>query len=260
MIQLYINSKLISYKSFIFPGGEVQVKLPEIVPTGYFRIFALLKNSADIMELLILKDALDRSGKYCDTFLDLAYLPYARQDRVCDGGEALGVSVMAALINSMRFDRVHIHDPHSDVGPALINNCKIISQETAPQLFNKVSYDYVIAPDAGAAKKALRVAQRLGCDLIQANKIRDVKTGDIVSTQIDASKLIGKKVIVVDDICDGGMSFIKLAEKCIVPINESEDGYPSRIDLFVTHGIFSKGKEVLGMYDNIYCKFDWSEV
>jgi ribose-phosphate pyrophosphokinase len=41
----------------------------------------------------------------------------------------------------------------------------------------------------------------------------------------------------VDDICDGGRTFIE--------ISKALDGYQGELYLFVTHGIFSKGFEEL---------------
>jgi phosphoribosylpyrophosphate synthetase len=55
-----------------------------------------------------------------------------------------------------------------------------------------------------------------------------------------------RDILIVDDICDGGATFIELA-KIIKPMN------PSSLTLFVTHGIFSKGFEPLYEFiDKIY--------
>ena len=56
-------------------------------------------------------------------------------------------------------------------------------------------------------------------------------------------------LIIVDDICDGGTTFIKLAQR----IDEKIYGR-YRLDLYVTHGIFSRGLDVLRPYFNhVYC-------
>ena len=50
----------------------------------------------------------------------------------------------------------------------------------------------------------------------------------------------------VDDIFDGGRTFVELA-KLILPME------PERLELYVTHGIFSKGyDEITQYYDRIY--------
>jgi ribose-phosphate pyrophosphokinase len=43
----------------------------------------------------------------------------------------------------------------------------------------------------------------------------------------------------VDDICDGGMTFIKIAEALTTQYNIKE------LSLYVSHGLFTKGTEVL---------------
>ncbi len=55
------------------------------------------------------------------------------------------------------------------------------------------------------------------------------------------------KYLVVDDICDGGGTFLGLADKFWKQTSIST------LDLYVTHGIFSKGvRELLRMYHNVY--------
>jgi ribose-phosphate pyrophosphokinase len=51
-------------------------------------------------------------------------------------------------------------------------------------------------------------------------------------------QLKDKHVIIVDDICDGGRTFIELAK--VLKSNKVKN-----ITLFVTHGIFSKGVDAL---------------
>ena len=53
--------------------------------------------------------------------------------------------------------------------------------------------------------------------------------------------LSGQCAVITDDICDGGYTFIKIAEQ----LRQKNVG---RIVLFVTHGIFSKG---LGVFDGL---------
>ena len=60
-------------------------------------------------------------------------------------------------------------------------------------------------------------------------------------------------MIVVDDIIDGGKTFIELAKelKKVYNIN--------RLVLAASHGIFSKGLDVLEDYDKIYVQNNMSE-
>jgi ribose-phosphate pyrophosphokinase len=174
----------------------------------------------------------------------MLYIPYARQDRACAFGEANGIKVFSKLINSLGFDEVSVLDPHSDVATALLDNILVIKPSTILSnlgLARKLTSGDVaiISPDAGANKKTLEVAKYFGgTEIIRADKIRDPLTGQITGTEVYCEYLNGQEVIIVDDICDGGMTFIKLAEE----LKEKEAG---DINLYVSHGIFSKGLQPL---------------
>ena len=239
---------------FKFPGGEVGIKLTSVAEVGWGRdtandlivIHTALKNSDDVMALLLTVDAIRRQNPFVELALYLPYVPYARQDRSMVEGDSLSIAVMARLINSCGFKRVKILDPHSDVTPALINNVQVVPQE---EIFHKIKTSWantwIVAPDAGAYKKAHRFAQRVNAaGVLSCSKDRDLDTGEITGMKCDADTQ-GKDLLVVDDICDGGRTFIELA-KAIGPHCE-------KLELAVTHGIFSKGFEVVAdVYDTVY--------
>jgi ribose-phosphate pyrophosphokinase len=103
---------------------------------------------------------------------------------------------------------------------------------------------FIVAPDAGAYKKSYKFAQSVGAaGVITCNKIRDLKSGKIEGISCEQN-VTGKHLLVLDDICDGGRTFIEVA-------NIMDKA--SRVDLAVTHGIFSKGVEVVASkFDNVY--------
>jgi ribose-phosphate pyrophosphokinase len=101
----------------------------------------------------------------------------------------------------------------------------------------------IISPDAGALKKIYDVAKHFGIsNVTTASKVREMSTGTILRTELPTMDLRGiEHIIVIDDICDGGRTFIELA-KAIKEITEIP------IYLIVTHGIFSAGYDELGKY------------
>ena len=239
-------------KSFVFSGGEVHINIEDIKMDGY--IYASITNSEDLIKLLMVTDAYKRKFNITPE-LYLPYIPYARQDRVCNNGEALSIKVFANLINSQNYPAVHVLDPHSDISTALINNVKV-TDNTA--LVKKVwdndlkSYHkddlYLVSPDAGALKKTHKVAKAIGYDreVIFCEKQRDTKTGEITGTKIYCDNIEDNNFILVDDICDGGRTFIEIAKVL------KEKG-ANRIILVVSHGIFSKGLDCIFEYiDDIY--------
>ena len=102
-----------------FPCGEVFVKLDTdkiIGDTSLSPIVVIKKlitSSDDIMEILMLNDALHRAG-IPFVSLQIPYVPYSRQDRVMTNGESLSIKVFADLINSCEFVSVEIQDPYSE--------------------------------------------------------------------------------------------------------------------------------------------------
>jgi len=255
---IYVNQQQV--QTFNFPGGECQIKLP-VGEIGYTaEVLAILNSSDDILSLLLVVDAVRRAQPVTRILLTIPYFPYARQDRVCNPGEALSLKVMADLINGLHCHRVIILDPHSDVTPALLNNCQTIplAQLVAGGvLASKVQQDdwALVAPDAGAEKKVREVAKRLSTEshaieMFCARKVRNTLTGQIVATELQGN-VQGKKLIIIDDICDGGQTFIELAK--VLQAQGAEEIY-----LYVTHGIFSQGLSVLKPYfKSIYCYHTW---
>ena len=147
---------------FYFPCGEMQVTVESITTTMVTVHFTFTKND-DIFELLLFCDAAKREGYRLDR-LTMRYVPFSRQDRCNNPGEAFSLKVFCDLINGLNFNTVLIQDPHSDVTPALLNNCVVQNQWEllAPLIrgFVKTPF-YLVAPDAGALKKTHKLAQCL---------------------------------------------------------------------------------------------------
>jgi ribose-phosphate pyrophosphokinase len=148
---------------------------------------------------------------------------------------------------------VTIWDAHSEVSPALINRVVNVPQADLVAQFAELKAKLVnaevtlISPDAGASKKTLKIAEKFNLELevIQAFKVRNLKTGQIEATEIQGD-VSGKNVLIADDICDGGRTFIELAK--VLKAKGAKE-----VSLFITHGIFSKGLAVFeGLIDAIY--------
>lgn len=206
-------------KTLQFGSGEYHLQISLPVPVRAEILFRY-QGDQSMIQLLLLTDALRRHGaKYID--LLVPYFPGARQDRVCLEGEPLSVKVYADLINQQQFNNVIVFDPHSDVVVALLNNVKVIKNSRfIGDVVNRLhEQDFatdivLVAPDAGANKKIFSLATELGgLPVIRADKVRDLSTGRIVSTEVYCGDLTGKTALIVDDICSGGRTFIELASE-----------------------------------------------
>lgn len=250
-------------------GGEVHVKLPSLGGMSQIlNLVADIRDSAGVMALALIKDAIDRSSlegvrSTCDVHLYLDYVPYGRQDRVCNKGEAFGLKVFCDMVNSMNFTSVTIEDPHSDVTPALLDRCHVVPQSHVvkmdyylDEITNYAMKDFlktaaIVSPDAGSNKKIGDVCKVLGKDsFIRADKKRDLGTGQIIETVV-YSEMVPADCLIVDDLCDGGRTFKELAK--VLKFKGAE-----RVGLFVTHGIFSRGKD-LDYIDFVWSNSDWTK-
>ncbi|AOM79177.1 ribose-phosphate diphosphokinase [Pedobacter steynii] len=242
------NSSLeeIESKSFLFSGGEVHIKLQD--RADEVLVSARLNDSNDVMKLLLAVDALRRNGSKTITAF-IPYLPYARQDRVMVGGEPLSIKVMCNLINSCNFEKVYVFDVHSEVSLALLDNCELISNYSlAKQVLSNHSDYLLVSPDAGALKKIYKLAEALSYtnDIVLCNKVRDVSNGKIKQITVDQDDLGGKDCFIIDDICDGGATFVGVAK-------ELKKRNAGKVSLIVSHGIMSHGEtELIDWIDHIY--------
>lgn len=250
------GSSGINYKKFDFPSGcEPHIKIATYLKSQDGIIVThRIKSSSDIITLLLAVDALKRMGER-NMELFIPYLPFARQDRVMVEGEPLSVKVMADLINSCGFEKVTIYDPHSEVCLALINNSEVYNNHNFVKkvLQDKSNY-MIVCPDAGAYKKIFKLCQALNYTdrIALCNKIRNVATGEILSTTCDVEDFKRKDVYIVDDICDGGGTFILLAE-------ELKARNCGKVNLVVSHGIFSKGTDLKNI-DHIYTTDSFKDI
>lgn len=235
---------------FTFAGGEVQTKVEgwddsdEEANRKAYVVTAHISNSEDLMAVMQVSHKLKVAWPHADTVLIMPYVPYAQQDRMCEVDETLACKVFAQMINSLGYSQVVIVDSHSDVMPALIDNCTNISRTTiitgsglANTLRNTACI--LVSPDAGALKTTYKLAKEFGVQrVIRADKLRDTATGAITETVVYCEDLNGAHCVITDDIAAGGRTFIELAKA----LKAKGAGL---ITLYVTHGIFSNGVQPL---------------
>lgn len=245
----------IAFKTMVFPDGQPHIKLDLSKITDFtegVEIVTRIANPSDLFMVLLAKDALEANGFERFDLL-VTYLMAARMDRQMTEGEPFSLRIVAAIINQAGFRRVRIFDPHSEVSTALILRSKAIGNEAFVKQCityfyqNKPKDDYaLISPDAGALKKIYQVAKFVNApSVIECSKKRDVKTGHLTGFSSNVADFEGKTCFIVDDICDGGGTFIGLADL----LKRRNAG---KVVLIVSHGIFSKGFDLANI-DAIYC-------
>lgn len=133
------------------------------------------------------------------------------------------------FINLMYFDKVVVHDPHSNVSTALINHVVSVGAENETARVLEILEDKNVIlcyPDEGAAK---RYSSQIGRDYVFCIKHRDWRTGKIERLELTTpEKVVGQNVLIVDDICSRGGTFTFTAKA----LKEAGAG---EIYLYVTH-------------------------
>lgn len=244
-----LDEQEVVFNSFTFSGGEPHIKIDTNFDQAKPMTVTQRINSFNDLGLLCLAvDALKRMDVKL-TNLVIPYFPAARQDRLMIPGEPLSVKVYADIINGFGFDKVIVLDPHSEVTPAVLDRCcAITNNEFIQKVIHMIGNDVIlISPDGGALKKIYKVSEFLGgVPVVECSKSRDVKTGRLTGFKVYADDLEGKNCLIVDDICDGGGTFLGLA-------TELKNKNAGNLYLAITHGIFNKGfDELKEAFTHIY--------
>lgn len=228
---------------FTFAGGEPHVQLDRTaIVDQYLWVDARVATADGFLRTLAVLDALRACGPR-RLGLFLPYFPGARQDRR-QPGTPFTLSIYAEAIKRLGLDVVVTLDPHSDVLSACLDVEIIHSFEAMPDVSG---YDGFVVPDAGAEKRVHAAARALGVEtIVYARKTRNTRTGALSGFRCEPLPVPGGRYLVVDDICDGGGTFNGLADVI-------HAGDRARLDLWVTHGIFSKGfGALLSRFEHIY--------
>lgn len=111
---------------------------------------------------------------------------------------------------------------------------------TLPDCIDLDNYDLIVYPDESAQKRFSYLDKKY----IVCEKHRDQETGKILSHNIPNIDESTKKVLLLDDLCDGGATFIA--------VNDVLPEY-TKSDLFIFHGVFSNNalSRLLQKFDNI---------
>ena len=226
----------------IFPDKTSQVwQVPNNAwPEGTTRynITWEFENEGEIIHLLQLVKLIRHWRVPKPINLLMPYLPYGRQDKAVSNESTFALHVLVDIINSQNFNRVITYDAHSDFCSIAMERFKSTFPSMAVQYALEKSKANAIAfPDKGACDRYSSRKIFQPYKPIIGHKVRNQTTSYIEKYNIEGDPK-GKDVLIVDDLCDGGMTF-RLMTKDLLQAGAKS------VHLYVSHGIFSKGLEVL---------------
>ena len=224
---IYINGK--SVKNKRFPDGTSAARFrPE---TRDFDIVWFFDGDEECMLLWNLVHHIRSHVPSAQIVLRMLYLPNARMDRVKNRDEIFTLKWFAEFINHLNFLFVEIHDPHSNVGVALIDRATVVGvtdhiSDVLAQLGKDTDNLIFCYPDEGATKK---YSEQLEMEYVFGIKHRDWRTGKIQGLELNNAEAVnGKNVLIVDDICSKGGTFIHTAKAL-------KEAGAEKVFLWVTH-------------------------
>ena len=230
-----IKANNIEIKPTIFPDGTSQIWQIDksILESSNIEIEFTFENEAEIFQLLQLNTLLKHGRIPHPISLHMPFLPYGRQDKEIGNENTFALNTFAKIINGMRFEKVTTLDAHSKIANELFDNFEDLYPSHQIEYAVRTSNTNAIAyPDKGACDRYGIVS-----NLIVGNKVRNQLTGYIEEYKIEGD-CKDKDILMIDDICDGGMTFRLMARELY------KHGAKS-VSLYVTHGIFSKGLKCL---------------
>jgi ribose-phosphate pyrophosphokinase len=204
----------------------------------------------NLVELLFWIDAFKRASAASVTAV-VPYFGYGKGDRKDEPRVSIRARVCADAIEAASVDRVVTMDLHA---PQIQGFFRVPVDDlyAMPYLVDALGREgirapVVVAPDAGSAKRARRLARTLRAPVAIADKARSGH-----DERVEAMELIGdvsgRDAILVDDVVLTGGTLVEAARTLV------ERG-ARRVVAAVTHGVFSGGRDALDAspIDVLYC-------
>lgn len=247
-----------------FPDGTFLIK--EEAPAEPVTITWLFEKNEEMLALYFLTKHLQSKGVE-KIQLKMPYIPNARQDRVKAAEDVFTLKYFAELINSLKFQKVTVLDPHSYVSEALLEHLEIQTpKKYVEKVLDKIKADKLMLfyPDEGAMK---RYSNMFALPYAFGIKKRDWTTGQIRGLDVTGQTecLPGSAVLIVDDICSKGGTFYHSAKAlnelgakevylyishCENSIFEGELLKSDLVDkVFTTNSIFTREHEKVEVFD-----------
>lgn len=258
------NYFLPDYSTWKFPSGEVGVKVNDFKNCNGAMLLRMEVGNFDVMEWFQIIDSFNRNTNWSREVY-IPFLPFSRQDRVCHFGESLSLEVFISCLASLGVKSLYCYDVHNkDAYQNACANANIkfssypnILPTAVHKAFVKLPYDVIFYPDRSASEHGIaEILSDLNCNDIKKIYLKKerftlpMNTPEVVFSmdrdRSDIDSVDGLHVLINDDICDGGKTFITACNTFLTGA--------AKIDLFVTHGLFTGNYQDLldGGISNIY--------
>lgn len=249
----------------VFPDGTSQVwQLGTINPTYHGEDSSVLvvywdfECESEVFQFLQLQRLILSISDEIKIHLVCPYLPYARQDKPVGDDQCFALDVLFSCLGQnsrLCIDRIVTFDVHN---PARVRQ---LCRDYVPELFDygnrlvnispdieirdfasSINPDLIVFPDKGAMERYKDIFGIFELDTLFFEKVRDQQTGNITSLRPSKEIPPHNTALVIDDICDGGRTFVEVAKFLGKSVKH----------LYVSHGLFSAENGVQKLHDAGY--------
>ena len=211
-----LHANLVKSDVKVFPDGESKITLKGKLSKSKTIVVQSIYPPVDsnlIQALALISKAKEYST---EVIVVVPYLGYARQDREFLPGEIVTMKVLGQLFKGAGASKIIVVDIHSKIG---LKHFKIKSENLSAisdlaRYFKKINLNnpLVVSPDQGGKERAKEFADKFGSGFIALKKQRDRKSGKIQIKTGVLDEVIGRDLILVDDMISTGESIIKATE------------------------------------------------
>jgi ribose-phosphate pyrophosphokinase len=233
------NVKLDTVNSQKFSDGELCVDFDSSIRGKRVYLLSSPNNSDEIIKLNLAIDAAKRAAAK-EIIPILPYFPYARQDKKDQSRGPIGAKVMAEMIQQRGATGIITFDLHADQIQGFFDipvthlEGKNVFDTYIASIFTE---NMILAgPDAGSGKRVKRMKDQLAkfhnvsINYVMLDKTRS--QANVVDEMVIIGDVVGKDVVIIDDMVDTAGTLCKAAEVII------EAGANSVIAV-ISHGVLS---------------------
>ena len=235
-----LKANLVKSEVRVFPDGESKITLKGNVSKRKSIVVQSIYPPVDtnlVQALSLISKAKETSS---EVIAVIPYMGYARQDREFLPGEIITMKVLAKLFKGVGASKIIAVDIHSVIGfkHFTIKSKNVTAIPDLVKYFKKLSLKnvLVVSPDQGGKNRAKEFAKEFESKYIALEKKRDKKTGKVQIKTKNSDTVVGRDLILVDDMISTGGSIIKATQflkkqKC------------KRVYVACTHALLMNGAE-----------------
>ena len=211
-----LKANLVKSEVRVFPDGESKITLSGKISKRKSIVVQSIYPPVDtnlVQALSLISKAKEISS---EVIAVIPYMGYARQDREFLQGEIITMKVLGKLFKGVGASKIIAVDIHNKMGLKhfTIKSKNVTAIPDLVKYFKKLSLKnpLVVSPDQGGKNRAKEFAEKFESEYISLEKKRDRKTGKVQIKTKNSDTVVGRDLILVDDMISTGGSIIKATQ------------------------------------------------